>query len=85
MLAVSRDDKNLDCVKILLQAGADFTSKDSYGNTVIHLAAMNGNNKILDYLSKNLKINIFERNKVGDTALSVCTASKNTEGANILE
>lgn len=85
MLAVSRDDQNLDCVKLLLQAKADFTTKDSYGNSVIHLAAMNGNNKILDYLSKNLKINVFERNKVGDTALSVCTALKNSEGVKILE
>lgn len=69
MLAIARDDENLDAVKTLLQHGANFDVKDTFGNSVIHIAAMNGNNKILDYLTKNLKIDMFSRNKKGESAL----------------
>lgn len=72
MLAVAREDSNLECVKILLQKGADYKVKDEYKNTLHHIAAINGNNNILDYLAKNLKIELFERNEKGDTALSIC-------------
>ena len=81
MLAVARDDDNLECVKTLLQHGANFECKDTYGNGVIHIAAMNGNNKILDYLTKNLKTDMFARNSKGESALSLA----NPEGAKILE
>jgi len=46
---------------------------------------MNGNNKIIDYLSKNLKIGIFARNKDGESALSICEALKNEEGTKTLQ
>ena len=72
MLAVARDDSNLDCVKLLLQKGADYKVLDEYGNTLHHIAALNGNNLIMDYLAKNLKIELFSRNAKGDTALSIC-------------
>lgn len=39
----------------------------------------------MDYLSKNLKIDIFERNKKGETALNICQTNKNAEGVEILE
>ena len=39
----------------------------------------------MDYLSKNLKIDIFERNKKGETALNICQTNKNSEGVEILE
>ena len=51
----------------------------------MHIAAINGNNKIIDYLSKNLKIDIFKRNKQGESALSICEALKNEEGTQILQ
>jgi len=72
MLCVARDDANLDCVKTLLTAKADFTTLDIFNNSVLHIAAINGNNKILEYLAKNLKIDIFARNKDGETALTLC-------------
>ena len=85
MLAVAKDDANLDCVKVLLKHGANFNCKDECGNTVLHVAALNGNNKTLDYLSKNLKINLFERNRNGETALNICQTLKNPEGVKCLE
>ena len=85
MLAIAKGDENLECAKLLLREGADFSRKDEYGNTVLHIAALNGNNKVLDYLSKNLKINLFERNQKGETALNICHVNKNPEGVKILE
>jgi len=85
MLASVRSDENLECVKTLLQLGANFECLDEFGNNVLHIAAMNGNNKIIDYLSKNLKIGIFTRNKNGESALSICEALNNEEGSKILQ
>ena len=85
LLAVAKSDDNLDCVKALLKYGANFHVKDEYGNTLLHVAALNGNNKIIGYIAKNLKIRIFERNQDGETALNICTTTKNAEGAKILE
>ena len=81
MLAVARDDANLECVKTLLSHGANFECRDTLGNGIIHIAAMNGNNKILDYLTKNLKTDMFSRNQKGESALSLA----DPEGAKILE
>ena len=83
MLAVAGSDKNLECVKTLLNHRADSKAKDCFDNTVLHIAALNGNNQILDYLSKNLS-NIFDRNSEGETALNVCQKLKNQDGINIL-
>jgi len=85
MLAVSKGDENLDCLKYLLEAGADYTRKDTFDNTVLHIAALNGNNAMLEYMAKNLKIDLFARNKNGETALNVCQGFKNTEGIATLE
>lgn len=59
MLACASPKESLDCVRCLLSEGANFKSKDEFGNTILHLAAMNGNNKMIDYISKNVKIDIF--------------------------
>ena len=85
MLAVTKDDDSLECVKLLLQNDANHNVKDEEGNNLLHLAALNSNNKILDYLAKNLQINIFERNSKGETPLNICQARKNNEGVKNLE
>lgn len=85
MLTVAKGDENLDCLKVLLQHDANFLAKDEYNNGLLHIAALNGNNKMLDYLSKNLKIDIFERNSKGETALNICQTLKNQAGVEILE
>jgi hypothetical protein len=72
MLAIAGGDHNLECVKALLNKGVDYKCEDDQGNTVLHIAAMNGCNQILEFLCKNLKIELFARNKVGETTLSIC-------------
>jgi len=51
---------------------------------VLHLAALNGCNQILDFLSKNLKIELFARNKAGETCLSICQQQQNARGVEIM-
>jgi hypothetical protein len=51
----------------------------------LHLAAISQNNKLIDYISKNVKIDIFARNKAGETALSLSQNVKNQEGMKTLE
>jgi len=84
MLTVAKGDENLDCLKYLLKYDANYNLTDISGNTLLHIAATNGNNKLLDYIAKNLKIDLFARNKNGETALNVCQRLKNNDGVNLL-
>ena len=85
MLAVAGSDKNLECIKLLLKNKAAFDLRDEHGNTLLHIAAYAGNNEILEYLGKSLPdIEIFERNALGETALSICSKLKNKSGEDIL-
>ena len=51
---------------------------------MLHVAALYGNNKILDYLAKNLKLDLFARNSKGETALNICHTTKNAAGIALL-
>jgi ankyrin repeat protein len=55
------------------------------GNTLPHIAAIHGNDKLLAYIVTLDKINIFERNNEGETALSIAQSKKNTKAIEILE
>lgn len=78
MLAVAGGDSNIECVKILLVNKANTGLLDSYGNSLLHIAAIYGSSEILQYLLQNLKqMNIFERNNNGETALSIAQEKKN--------
>ena len=85
MLAVAGGDSNVDIVKALLNSKADFKKTDEFGNSILHIAAMNSNNKMMDFIAKTLKIDIFGRNKDGETALSICQTNKNQEGVDLYE
>ena len=50
---------------------------DSFGNNLIHLAAKYESTQILAYLVENTRINAFERNEKGETALSIAQDKKN--------
>ena len=61
------------CATLLLRAGADYCRKSSMGNTVLHLAAHEGDVKMLSLLAKAHMVNLDpdERNDVGDTPRDV--------------
>ena len=69
----------------MLKNGANFNCKEDFGNTIIHIAAMYDNNQAIKYICKNLKINLFEKNLKGETALQICNKLQNAEGAKIIE
>uniref|UniRef100_A0A7M4FYL2 Nuclear factor NF-kappa-B p105 subunit n=1 Tax=Crocodylus porosus TaxID=8502 RepID=A0A7M4FYL2_CROPO len=51
--------KQADVVEDLLKAGADVSSLDRHGNSVLHLAAQEGDDKILDILLKHKKTSLM--------------------------
>ena len=71
LLAVSAQDKNLDCVKTLIQNGADHLVRCGNGNTIAHHAALNGNKNILEFLISGLKIDTSLKNNKGLTVYEV--------------
>ena len=85
MLAVAGNDQTGDTVRVLLNGGADYKREDEFGNTVLHIAAMHSKNQILEYFCNNSKLDIFCRNKEGETALSICEGLKNQSGVEILQ
>ncbi|MBX9848132.1 MAG: ankyrin repeat domain-containing protein, partial [Rhodocyclaceae bacterium] len=64
--AVYRDDT--DTVINLVNRGMDVNSVDPAGNTLLHVAARNGNVRLLEILLKG-KANPNARNRVGDSPL----------------
>ena len=84
MLSAAGEKEKLETFKCLLKYGASFNCVDEYQNTILHIAAKYGHNKILKHVAENLNINIFSRNKDGETALNICVSNKNTEGEEIL-
>ena len=60
----------VDIIKALIQKYPDFVNwENSYGANGLHMAALNGNISVLDYLVNDLKIDINSRNDVGEGVL----------------
>ena len=60
----------VDIIKALIQKYPDFVNwEDSYGANGLHMAALQGNIPVLDYLVNDLKIDINSRNDVGEGVL----------------
>ena len=84
MLAASASDENLDAVKLLVSKGADTKIKDFNDNTLIHIATMYNNKKVLEYLLTIGDLNPLDRNKKGETALSIAKEKNNSDLTEIL-
>lgn len=78
---------NLDCVKTLFAADANHEVRErETNNNIIHLAAKYCSNlEVLEYVVKNAKVDIFERNKAGENALTICQEFNTAEAAQIIE
>jgi ankyrin repeat protein len=85
MLACASSFDSIKCVKLLLRNQADHTCQDAQENTLLHVAAMNDNNTVLHHLVSYVKLDLFARNKNGETALNICQQKKNADGIKILE
>lgn len=87
MLAIVSPHADLETVQILLRYHANIkvTERDT-GNNLFHLAALHcTNNAIFSYLVKNLDLDIFVRNKAGETLASIVKDSENKERFEIVE
>ena len=56
-----------------------------YNRYVFTITAACNNNKVVDYLVKNVTDEPFARNKSGETALNVCQRVGNDDGAKLLK
>lgn len=81
MNAAYRDDTQT--VAALIDRGMDVNSVDPAGNTLLHIAARNGNVQLLEFLLKN-RANPLVRNRVGDTALMLAAYNDKQEAAKFL-
>lgn len=86
MLAVAGGGHTLECLKMLLGSKADTSVVDTFGNTLLHIAAIYQNYDALEYLIKNSSnLNVFERNNKGDTPLSIVQGRKDESSARALK
>ena len=86
-LAIVSPDSDLGVIKVLFGKEANHMVKESStGNNILHLAARYCSNpEVLEYVVKNAKIDIFERNNAGDTPLTIVQALQNTRAIQIFE
>jgi|688.fasta_scaffold135868_1 hypothetical protein len=73
MLAVISPHSDVETVKILLSNQAKFTIKERGSESnLFHIAALNCvSDEVFKYLIKNVDLDIFERNKAGETVMSL--------------
>jgi Ankyrin repeats (3 copies) len=62
----------LSILKLLVQYKADISSRDFFGNTILHIAGINGELAILKYCINDLKIPVIVKNLKGQTPLFSC-------------
>jgi ankyrin repeat protein len=79
--AVYRDDN--ETVMSLVNRGMDVNTVDPGGNTLLHIAARNGNDKLVALLLKS-KANPNARNRVGDSPLMLAAYNGKAEVVNAL-
>lgn len=72
MLAVVAKHQNIEVIEFLLTFNANYYQKDDSKNSVLHLSALYGRNKVMKFILEKLKLNINERNSNNLTALDIC-------------
>ena len=88
MLAIASEHTNLDIIKQLLAAGADYKVHEKVtGDNIIHLSARwSAKIEIIEYLVRSLSSELlFERNLKGETPLSIAANLKNQKMIKLLE
>lgn len=88
MLAIASEHTNLDIIKQLLAAGADYKVHEKVtDDNIIHLSARwSAKIEIIEYLVRSLSSELlFERNSKGETPLSIAANLKNQKMIKLLE
>lgn len=86
-LALVTSNQRLEVVKLLFGHDANHNVREAVtNNNILHLAARySTNEQVLEYVVKNAKLDIFERNADGDTPLTICRSVQNQRGCEIIE
>jgi ankyrin repeat protein len=87
MLAIVSPNADLETVQILLQNRANINVQErDTNNNLFHLAALHcTNNEIFRYLVKNVGLDIFARNKAGETCASLVKLLDDKERFQLVE
>ena len=67
----------IEFLKLLLSAGASINSKDDNGLTVLHWAALQNNNEMIQFICEKTEINVFETDIIGSDAAKICQLNNN--------
>ena len=81
MMAVDRD--NLEIARTLVEAGADVNAADNDGNTVLHQAAIDGQEFVKYLVGKGANVNAI--NGKGKTAIMLATTGGRWETVEFLK
>ncbi|AKI80004.1 ankyrin repeat-containing protein [Acanthamoeba polyphaga mimivirus] len=74
----SKNDDQLDLVKMLVSYGSNINSRDKIGRTALHFAINGSNKKIIEYLL-SLGADYSFRDNIGDTPIMLAKKSNNLE------
>lgn len=71
ILFAAQQNRTADVIE-LLRRGMDVNTSDRTGDTLVMIAARNGNNELLDFLLRN-RANTSKQNKYGDSPIMAAT------------
>ena len=70
---------------MLLGADASINCKNDFGQTILHQAADDSDNEMIQYICEKTGINVFETNSKFKNAVMICQSKSNLEGLKILQ
>jgi len=75
---------NLDAAKCIIYLGADISLVDNIGQTILHVAALTGNAKAVEYILEHNLINANCEASFGITPLMIARRSNHSDIIKIL-
>lgn len=73
---------NLNAAKRIVHLGADVTLIDNIGQTVLHVAALTGNTKAVEYI---LELNLIDINSEASFGITPLTAARRNNHGDVID
>lgn len=67
----------LERLRHYLAKGINFRALDEFGNNILHIAAMGGDRRIIDFLLEETNCDLFIENKFGENVFTIASKLKN--------
>lgn len=72
---------NIECVQILINAGADIEAKNVYGNTPLHIACLNGCPRVIkELMSNHVNLGGYFCYRLHDIRIIIVRVNRNRSG-----